>query len=318
MAPGEGESSRRQQPIPRLLGAGARGVRAVAGATGLDQAAERTTEEAIVAALESPAFERAIVRVLESPAFDDALDRALASPEVERAVIKVLDSKLLDNAWEHLLSSDEAQKLVERVAEAPEVRAAIASQGIGLLDDLGRQLREIAGRLDSVAERIFRRLFRRPQRTEPTNRVGLVTRGLAFGLDAVILNGIFLAGIAILSALFGSDGVSTTGAALSAAAWVLFGSAYLLTFWSLAGQTPGMRVLSIRIESEGSRRLGLHTAWRRFVWAVLGVLAFCLGLIPILTHDDRRSWADRAADTEVVTVDRIAPYAVRRPALAEE
>jgi uncharacterized RDD family membrane protein YckC len=300
--------------LPRLLGAGARGVRAVAGATGLDQAAERTTEDAIVAAIESPAFERAIVRVLESPAFDEALDRALSSPEVERAVIKVLDSRLIDSAWEHLLASDEAQKLVERVAEAPEVRAAIASQGVGLLDDLGRQLREIAGRFDSVFERVVRRLLRRPLRAEPTNRVGLVTRGLAFVLDAVVLNGIFLLLIAVLSALFGSDGFSATGVVISAGAWILFGSAYLLIFWSLAGQTPGMRVLSIRIESQGSRRLGLRCARRRLFGAVAGVLAFGLGLVGVVTRDDRRSWADRRADTDVVTVERIAPYSVRRPA----
>ena len=311
MAPDEGERPGRRTPLPRLIGAGARGVRAVAGATGLDEAAERTTEEAIVAALESPAFERALVRVLESEAAEHALDRALSSPEVERMLIRVLDSTLVDRVWEHLLASDEAQKLVERVAEAPEVRAAIASQGMGLLDDLGRQLREIAGRLDDALEGVVRRLLRRPQRVAETNRVGLVTRALAFALDAALLNAAFLGGVAVLSALFGADGFSTTGAALSAGAWVLFGSAYLLIFWSLAGQTPGMRVLSIRIVSHASRRLGLATAWRRLVWSVLGGLALGLGLIGIVTRDERRSWADRAADTDVVTVERIAPYSVR-------
>jgi uncharacterized RDD family membrane protein YckC len=286
-------------------------MRAVAGATGLDEAAERTTEDAIVAFIESPAFERALVRVLESEATGEALDRALASPEVERALISVLDSQLVDRVWDHLLASDEAQKLVERVAEAPEVRAAIAQQGVGLLDDLGRQVREIAGRFDTVIERVLRRLLGRPQRAEPTNRVGLVTRGVAFLLDGVVLNGIFLAAAAVVSALFGSDGLSTAGFAVGAVAWIVFGSAYLLTFWSLAGQTPGMRALSIRIEADGDRRPGFRCARRRLGGTIAGILALGLGILGVVTRDDRRTWGDRRAGTEVVRVERIAPYSVR-------
>ena len=133
----------------RLLGAGARGAERVASATGIDEAVERATEEAIVRALESPAVERAIVRVLETEAAQDALERTLSSPAVERAAVKVLDSELVDDVWDQLLASDEAQKLVERIAEAPEIRAAIAAQGVGLIGDIGRQVRRITERLDA-------------------------------------------------------------------------------------------------------------------------------------------------------------------------
>jgi uncharacterized RDD family membrane protein YckC len=310
---GRPPARRPRAPLPRLIGAGARGVRAVAGATGLDEAAERTTEDAIVAALESPAFERALIRVLESEATAQALDRALASPEVERALIKVLDSRLVDRVWGHLLASEEAQRLVERVADAPEVRAAIAQQGVGLLDDLGRQVREIAGRFDAVIERVVRRLTGRPQRSEPTNAVGLVTRAVAFLLDAAVLNAIFLGGAAAITALFGADGVSGTGFAFGVLAWLVCGSAYLLTFWSLAGQTPGMRALSIRIEAGGDRRLGLRRSRRRLLGLALGALGLGLGLIGVITRDDRRGWHDRRAGTDVVRVERVAPYSVRRP-----
>jgi uncharacterized RDD family membrane protein YckC len=309
----EREPPRSRAPLPRLLGLGARGARAAASATGLDAAAERSAEEAIVAVVESPAFERALVRALESDATAEALNRALASPAVEDALIRVLDSTLVDHVWDHLLASDEVQRLVERIAEAPEVRAAIAQQGVGLLDDLGRQVRAIAGRLDAALERIVRRLFRRPPRTEPTKRVGLVTRGIAFALDGALLNGAFLAVAAVLAALFSGDGVSGTGFVAGVGAWIIAGSAYLLTFWSLAGQTPGMRALSIRIEAGGDRRLGLHRARRRLVGLVAGVLCAGLGFLGVITRDDRRSWADRRAGTDVVAVDRVAPYAVRQP-----
>ena len=55
---------------------------------------------------------------------------------------------------EQILASDKAQMLVERIAEAPEVRAAIAQQGFGLITDIGRQVSKITEALDDVAERL--------------------------------------------------------------------------------------------------------------------------------------------------------------------
>jgi uncharacterized RDD family membrane protein YckC len=306
--PPEGERPRGREPLPaRVLGAGARGARAVAGAAGLDTVAERTTEEAIVRALESPAVERAIFRVLESEEAQEALARALASPAVERAALQVLDSELVDRVWDRLLASDEIQKTIERIADAPELRAAIASQGVGLISDLGRQISKVAGRLDDLLERVVRRMTGRP-RAGPTRAVGLVTRLLSAITDAAIINAFFLAGAAVVAALFGSNGVSTAGFAFGLGAWIVVTSAYALIFWSLAGQTPGMRFLSIRIEAEGSPRLGPRRARRRLGGSVLGLLALGLGYLGVLTRDDRRSWGDRRADTDLVRVDPITRW----------
>src|SRR3954452_1690076 len=154
-------------PLPaRLLGGGYRGARRVAGATGVDRAVEAAAEEAIVRAIESPAVERALARGLRGPAVEEAVGDALASPAVEAALLEALDSELVDRVWDRLLASDELQRLVERIAEAPEVRSAITSQGVGLLDDLRREVRKAARRLDDAVERVARRLLRRPQRTE--------------------------------------------------------------------------------------------------------------------------------------------------------
>jgi uncharacterized RDD family membrane protein YckC len=308
-----GDPPRRETPLPgRLLGAGARGARAVAGAAGLDDVAERTTEEAIVRALESPAVERAIFRVLESDEAQEALARALASPAVERAAVQVLDSQLLDRIWERLLASDEAQKLVERIAEAPEVRAAIASQGVGLLTDLGRQIARATARVDALLERFVRRITRRP-RVEPSEAVGLVTRLLAALVDAAIINAGFLGAAAVIAALFGSDGVSTLGFAFGTGAWIVVIYVYAMTFWSYAGQTPGMRFLGLRIEHDGSPRLGRRRARRRLFGAVLALIPLGLGFAGILTRDDRRGYHDRRADTDMVGVDPVAPWSRSAP-----
>ncbi len=267
-------------------------------------------------AAESPAMERALVRILEGPQFEEALARALGQPAVEQALARALDSDQFDHLWNRLLASDEAQRLVERIAEAPEVRAAVTAQGVGLLEDLGRQLRRIARRLDDGLERVVRRIFGRPQRTDSPKQAGLVTRALAFGLDAGILNGIFIviAGVIALTASFilGDSGhISVGGVAVGAVGWIIAWTVYLLFFWSLSGQTPGMRFLAIAIEADGSRRVGIRRSIRRLVGLALGILSLGLGFLGILFTPRRLGLLDRMADTEVVYVDierRGAPW----------
>ena len=70
-----------------------------------------------------------------------------------------------------------------------------------------------------------------------------------------------------------------------------------MTFWSLSGETPGMRFLDLRIEGPDGRRLGSRRAWRRLVGVVLSVLTLGIGFL-IALFDDRRP-ADRLSHTEV-------------------
>src|SRR6187200_2011457 len=174
-----GASRNGRAPIPaRLLGVGVRGARTVTKATGLDRAVENAAEEAIVAAVESGAVERAMARVLEGPVVEEAVNGALESEAVKRALLEAMDSELVDEVWRRLLASEETQQLVERIAEAPEVRAAISAQGMGLLGDIGRTIGNLARRLDDRFERIARRLFFRQPRVLLTDRAGVVSRGL--------------------------------------------------------------------------------------------------------------------------------------------
>ena len=315
--------SRPRRPLPaRLLGTGARSARQVAGLTGIDSAAETALEEALVSAAESPAFERALVRILEGPQFEEALARAMGTPAFERALGRALDSEQFDNLWTQLLASDEAQKLVERIAEAPEVRAAVTAQGVGLIEDLGRQLRRVARRLDDAIERVARGLFRRPKRAESPKQAGFATRVLAIGLDAVILNGIFIvisAVIALAASLIGDGNadLSKSEVALGFVGWMIAWGCYLLFFWSLSGQTPGMRFLAISLQADGTRQIGLRRAVRRLVGLGLAIIPFCAGFLGILFSERRRGFQDRFADTDVVYVrlrERAAPWSSGEPA----
>ncbi len=289
----------------RLLGVGVRGARTVTKATGIDRAVEVAAEEAIVAAVESQAVERAMARVLEGPVVQEAVEGALESDAVKKALLEAMDSELVDEVWKRLLASDQAQQLVERIAEAPEVRAAISAQGMGLVEDIGRTIGSLARRLDSRFERIVRRIFFRAPRVLPTDRAGAVSRGLAMLVDGVFVNLAFTAFIALVTLVgnaFGCNGEGGTGLAIAvgSTAWLSFGAIYLLGFWSLAGQTPGMRFLGIRLDE----RLSLRRAVRRLVGLGLAVLAFGLGFLGIVFSERRRAWDDRMSGSEVLYDER--------------
>lgn len=317
----------------RIIAAGARtgigGIRRVAGTAGVDRAIEDAVEDAVVRALESPATDRAIRKALASASterrinevlesdvvgriIDRAIENALNSPETERRVNEVLESELVDRVWERLLASDEAQKLTERIAEAPEVRNAITRQGVGLLDDVGRGVADVTRRFDSWLERGAWRIRRRPARAHDTELAGPSSRLLAVGIDIAILNGLaFIA--SSLGANFLQGVVGTADAlllVLGISAWSLAGITYLLVFWVLAGQTPGMRFLGIQLRSGDAERLRLGQAIKRLAGLVLSILPFGLGFIPILTDERRRGWHDRFAGTEVFfeNLDRSAPW----------
>jgi uncharacterized RDD family membrane protein YckC len=290
----------------RLLGAGARGAGAVGRATGIDKAVEIATEEAIVSAVESEAVERAIARVLEGPVVEEAVQGALDSAAVKKAIVETLDSELIDEVWRRLLAGQQVQQLVERIAEAPEVRQAIASQSVGLLGDIGRQIAKLARDLDNAVERVLRKIFFRRRRPLPTNRAGVVTRGIAAVIDALIINLFFtvLAGaITLLATFFGGngDGVPRGAIAVGSFIWLVVVSTYLVGFWALAGQTPGMRFLGIRLNE---RRLPFARAIRRLIGLGLSFVTFGIGFLGIVFGESRRSWADRMGRTEVIYEER--------------
>lgn len=306
----------------RILGAGVRGARSVGRATGIDRAVEVAAEEAIVAAVESEAVERAMARVLQGPIVEEAVQGALESDAVKKALLEAMDSELVDEVWRRLLASEEAQQLVERIAEAPEVRAAISAQGAGLLEDIGRTIGRLARRLDDSFERIARRLAFRRRRAVASDHAGAVSRTLAMVIDGVFVNLSFTAIVAVATLVDnafggGGDGASSVAIAVGSSAWLALGAVYLAGFWSLAGQTPGMRFVGIRLEPP---RLALGRSIKRLIGLGLSVITFGLGFLGIVFGERRRGLADRFAGTDVVYDDRRpepAPWSRPRPAAAE-
>jgi uncharacterized RDD family membrane protein YckC len=154
----------------------------------------------------------------------------------------------------------------------------------------------------TVAARVHRRA---PEAATPALRYqGLVTRGIAFALDAGVINVVSLlvaiGAALILSVLDLPQNFEPALAAIGGVSYVVWTVAYFVTFWSSTGQTPGNRVMEIRVvRAEG----GTLTVWRalfRFGALILAALPFFLGFLPILLNERRRGLQDMLAGTVVV------------------
>jgi uncharacterized RDD family membrane protein YckC len=132
---------------------------------------------------------------------------------------------------------------------------------------------------------------------------GLVTRAVALGLDALVVNIIAVitgALINLIASFFGSNGtLSPLEALLGGAAWLVWGAVYYTVFWSLTGQTPGDRLMGIRVYGTTSDRIHIRQAFFRYWAMLLAFLPLGAGFVPVLYDEQRRGWHDRIAKTVV-------------------
>ena len=156
------------------------------------------------------------------------------------------------------------------------------------------------------AQEIARRVHGAPPAEEARPRyVGLVTRGIAFVVDAAIVNtvaAVTAAAVVLVLSLFPlSHNLRTVLVAVGGALFFVWVVAYFATFWATTGQTPGNRVMRIRVTRPSGAPLQTRRALVRVVGVVLAVLPLFAGFVPILFTDRRRGFADWLADTVVVT-----------------
>jgi uncharacterized RDD family membrane protein YckC len=112
-------------------------------------------------------------------------------------------------------------------------------------------------------------------------------------------------GLAAIAALIGSflsgDGSNVSGLALAlgGGAWLSLGALYLVAFWSLAAQTPGMRFFGIRLGVD-ARGLPLGRSLKRLLGLGLGALTLGIGYLGVVFDERRRGWQDRLAGVDVL------------------
>jgi uncharacterized RDD family membrane protein YckC len=147
---------------------------------------------------------------------------------------------------------------------------------------------------------------------------GLVTRAIAFSIDAALINLVALVvGVAVgqaLTVLSISDTAETAAFAAGGVVYVIWTIAYFVTFWSTTGQTPGDRLLQIRVCRAADGHVVRPTrALIRLAGMVLATIPLGAGFLPILVDDRRRGLHDMLAGTVVVTAPGKGPARVPRP-----
>jgi uncharacterized RDD family membrane protein YckC len=135
---------------------------------------------------------------------------------------------------------------------------------------------------------------------ETTPYAGLVTRALALIVDAVVINVIALitgAVIALIGSLLGVGNLGIAAALTGGFVWLGWTGLYFIVFWMATGQTPGARLLGIRVVSANPRPLGIVRAFVRFVVMMLALIPLGAGFVTVLFDERRRGPHDMAAAT---------------------
>jgi uncharacterized RDD family membrane protein YckC len=72
-------------------------------------------------------------------------------------------------------------------------------------------------------------------------------------------------------------------------------------FWTVAGQTPGMRVMGLRlvVGRDGNQRPGAGRALLRVAALAIAIVPFFAGFLPVLFDGRRRAIQDMVAGTVV-------------------
>jgi uncharacterized RDD family membrane protein YckC len=228
--------------------------------------------------------ERMLQRLAADGELERLLDAALASPRT---------LALLDQA----LASDVTGRVLERVVSGPEVRAAVTTQSAGFADQVLGGVRRSARRLDG----------RLALGRSAAPFGGVASRAIALVVDALAIVAISVAlgaAAGLVGSLVGGVRPDWLAELLLSLAGVVVALGYFSLFWSTVGQTPGMRLMHVRVVPQrGGQRLNAWRALVRTLGLALAIIPCFLGFLPALFDSRRRALPDYLAGTVVVYDD---------------
>ena len=267
-------------------------------------------ESAVDEVLSAPEIARLIDRALDGPLPDEiarsivrhrVIDRVVAelasSGELDRLLPAALASPRALEITDRVLASDATRHALREVAGSPEVRDAIFRQTAGLFEEVLGIVRASALHLDDRVERAVRRR----ERAKRTVFGGIVTRALALAVDVAATIGIHLllvAVVALVASLVGGLRPQWLVGLLLGLGWILIAGGYFVLFWSTTGQTPGMRLLRLRVRHRGAVP-SVGRSIVRMVGLMLAIVPFFIGFVPVLFDERRRGLPDFLAGTVV-------------------
>jgi uncharacterized RDD family membrane protein YckC len=146
--------------------------------------------------------------------------------------------------------------------------------------------------------------------------VGLATRAISFALDAAVINVVAIVtalGVSlILSLVHLPSSLHSFLTGLAGAVYVLWAVGYFVVFWSATGQTPGARLMQIRVLSASGNVVNPTRALVRCGGTLLAAIPLFAGFVPILFDARRRGFQDHLARTVVVEAEQLSIASARR------
>jgi uncharacterized RDD family membrane protein YckC len=133
--------------------------------------------------------------------------------------------------------------------------------------------------------------------TRETVCAGFGDRFIAFLIDAVIL----LIPNLILYLVIGG----VVGNVLS----FVVGIAYSVYFWTSTGQTPGKKMMSLKVvKADGGAILTPGEAVVRYIGQIISGIVVLLGYLWVIWDPKHEAWHDKIAGTKVIKLEEITDH----------
>jgi uncharacterized RDD family membrane protein YckC len=248
---------------------------------------ERVVSEALAAkASEGPA--------LDEDQLADLAHRVMTNPALQRTLTNAIESEQTKELVDTLVHSEAFRNALKTTLSSPEVRAALMQQTSGFGGEIAAAIRTRAHRTDDA--------FAVRHGQEPGRYGGLATRAIAFITDILLAHLIFLlagAMIGLVSGMIGTLRPQWVVGLIAGFGWSIVLIAYFVLFWSTTGQTPGMRLLRLRVV-HGTEAPAVWRSLVRLVGLVLAIIPCFAGFLPVIFDKRRRALQDYMAGTVVV------------------
>ena len=144
--------------------------------------------------------------------------------------------------------------------------------------------------------------------------VGLVTRVISWGVDVLLINLVAIItglGIELVASIFPiTKNLKPLFLAIAAAVYVVWTAAYFVVFWSMSGQTPGSRLMQVRLVTPGGGRVKPVRALVRWIGMNVAMLPLPWGYVPIPFK--RLGFPDWLAHTRVIEAPQLSIAEARR------
>lgn len=251
-------------------------------------------------------------------------DPALA--EVVRSQAQTLLRELAEDPGLSDVVRAQGDTFVDHLREDPApVRELVREHSTSLASSFVTTMRRWNLRNDEVAERVARRLVRRPdlpreELAQGVRYAGIASRGTGFLIDLVILSAATIVGAWLWTSLLSIFGLDLLDCAaygedeavrrticqlsglLGLAVAAALPPAYTILFWAATGQTPGKAVTGVRIVRLDGSPMGIRDSCVRLVAYLVSFWTLGLGFLAMLVDDRRRAWHDKLARTCVIYV----------------